>query len=109
MDTNTIKKATGIFKVPHFYRDLMILIGGLGFVLNLYFFYNEKLLSFIRIEKFNNIEIDLLIILASYILGRLILILIEVVENIYYSLEYIYDNIFIFKKTIKIFWLEYKK
>lgn len=83
MDLIEIAKAIKDFKPPKIYRDVITIVGGMGFLLILYTL-KLKSLTFnfgISLSKF---ELDFLILICSFLVGRILLSLLYSLDRISY-------------------------
>ncbi len=109
MDSKEINRIIETIKIPHFYRDLMVLIGGLSFGVLVYYFYHpqvNRILNTFEIKNFS-LEVDFLILVLSYILGRLLLILSKIILAIYYFVIKIFTRR-IYLRSFKALYQEQK-
>jgi len=121
-----IEKILESFKTPHLYRDIIMTIGGFGFLVFFYLQFNNLKFHNDLVAYFKNIyfpiftswERDFIFLIISYIVGRTLVMVSEVVEIIYFNLvRYIfelftdhkqYKTLFIvFKQRVQK-WVEYK-
>ncbi|MDP3792500.1 MAG: hypothetical protein Q8Q89_02095 [bacterium] len=88
----------------------MTFIGGAIFLLAIYYFYTpvvKNILDRLGITNFS-LEIDLIILLISYVSGKLLVMLYDLLESVYYQLSAPLYDIIIIKKSFKSLISEYK-
>lgn len=106
---NNVNKLLESFKIPHFYRDLMILIGGMGFVVLFCYFHPnfiKDIISKFDITNFT-LESDFVVLVASYIIGRLLLLLSDIIFGVYYFIMRCFLKI-IYYKSLSAIYQDYK-
>lgn len=110
MTKESINKALEAFRIPHFYRDIMVAVVGIGFLLatSLHFYpdYQDFIAKFAR--KGFSIETDILFIVSGYIVGRFLLILSNILLLIYNVLSIFIIKLFLVRPVASIL-PEYKR
>jgi hypothetical protein len=73
-------------KIPHFYRDLMFILGGLGFILVLHYSNYQNIFEAFWIEQLGQAGNLFLLMTTLYIFGRLLNEMAGIILSIYYFL-----------------------
>ncbi|HCX39166.1 MAG TPA: hypothetical protein DHS36_02760 [Candidatus Veblenbacteria bacterium] len=95
----SIKELIKSIQAPHIYKDVMTIVGGIGFIIYLYIFYKEAVIDYIPSTL--SLEIDFILLIVSYIIGKLLLWTGNILLKTFYSLfNVIYG---LFTKSFKNF------
>jgi hypothetical protein len=81
---STLEKATEYFKIPHFFRDIIILMFGLIFLFFLNYFYKPDFSKIPNINYFNDTLKIVFAVSLSYVFGRALLEVADFWINLFY-------------------------
>lgn len=92
---DNILKVVNSFGASYPFRDVIITIGGLGSFLFFQFLTPLNLISYIQILNLGRIEADLLILAFSFMFGRLLLVITQIIINFVFFLQKLFVKLFL--------------